>query len=365
MEVGKPKKIILLLQPMKNQETILFVSPRLSGFAKNDLDILSQRYRVKQNIYDWDKKSKTPLHLIKQFTFLLFNIWSINKIVIEFAGYWSLLPTLFGKLLGKKSIIITHGTDCANLTSLQYGSLGRKYLKTFCYLSFRLTDLICPVSESLIKVENHFHNKPNEVEQGILSFFPNIKTPFKVIHNCLDIDFWKTTSYNKKSNSFLAVFSSQQYQLKGGELIFTMAFRMKNCTFEIAGLEKPTSLINIPENITFLGHLNKDELKEKYIEHEFYFQLSSFEGFGLSLCEAMLGQCIPIGSSVNMIPEIISDNGYVLENKNAFELEKILNDAIQKTDKKEVASKAQKSIINRYSIESRSDKLLEILRELN
>ena len=350
---------------MKNQETLLFVSPKLSGFTNNDLIILSKTYRIKQNIYDWDKKNNTPLYLLNQFVFLLFNIWSIDKIVIEFAGYWSLLPTLFGKVFGKKSIIISHGTDCANLTSLQYGSLGKKYLKTFCKLSFQLTDLICPVSESLVKTENHFHNKPNEIEQGILAFYPNLKTPFKVIHNGLDIDFWKSIDYNKKSNSFLAVFSNQQYQLKGGELIVTMAYRMKDCTFEIAGLEMPKSLINIPENITFLGYLTKDELKEKYREHEIYLQLSSFEGFGLSLCEAMLGQCIPIGSSSNMIPEIIGENGYVLESKNAFELEKILADAIQKTNKKEVALKAQESIINRFSIERRSNKLLETLSELN
>lgn len=350
---------------MKSQETILFVSPKLSSFAKNDLTILSKSYHVKQNIYDWDKKNNTPLYLINQFVFLLFNIWSINKIVIEFAGYWSLLPTLFGKIFGKKSIIITHGTDCANLTSLQYGSLGKKYLKSFCKLSFQLTDLICPVSESLVKTENHFHNKPKEIEQGILAFFPNLKTPFKVIHNGLDIDFWKSTSYNKKPNSFLAVFSSAQYQLKGGELIFTMAFRMKDCTFEIAGLEMPNSLVNIPENITFLGHLTKDELKEKYSEHEFYFQLSSFEGFGLSLCEAMLGQCIPIGSSSNMIPEIIGENGYVLNSKNAFELEQIIADAKMKANKKEVALKAQESIINRFSLERRSDRLLETLNELS
>ena len=349
---------------MKNQKTLLFVSPKLSSFTKNDLIILSKTYRVKQNIYDWDKKNNTPLYLINQFVFLLFNIWSINKIVIEFAGYWSLLPTLFGKVFGKKSIIISHGTDCANLTSLQYGSLGKKYLKTFCKLSFQFTDLICPVSESLVKTENHFYNKTNEIEQGILAFYPNLKTPFKVIHNGLDIDFWKSIVYNKKSNSFLAVFSNQQYKLKGGELIFTLAFRMKDCTFEIAGLDLPKSLKNIPENINFLGYLTKDKLKEKYSEHEFYLQLSSFEGFGLSLCEAMLGQCIPIGSSVNMIPEIIGENGYILDNKNAFELEKILIYAKMKANKKEMALKAQESIINRFSLEKRSDELLNTLEQL-
>ena len=349
---------------MKNQETLLFVSPRLSGFAINDLNILSKKYHVRQNIYNWEKKNNTPFYLIHQFFFLCINIWTIDKIVVEFAGYWSLLPCLFGKIFNKKSILISHGTDCANLPSVNYGSINKKYLKTFCKLSYRLSHLICPVSESLIQSENHFHLKQNEINQGILSFLPNLKTPLKVIHNGLEIEFWKADTYKKKNNSFLAVFSSQQYNLKGGELIFTMAYRMKECTFEIAGMEQPRILQNIPNNLTFLGHLDKEKLKEKYKEHEFYFQLSSFEGFGLSLCEAMLGQCIPIGSSVNMIPEIIGDNGYILEKRNAFELENLLKSVIKNSNKQELAKKAQESIIKRFFLEKRSERLLDTLQSL-
>jgi glycosyltransferase involved in cell wall biosynthesis len=347
---------------MTQQKTILFVTPRMSGFALNDLNILKSEYKVIQNVYDWNKKNLTPFHLIHQFFFVAFNIIKINKIIIEFGGYWSLIPAIFGKLFGKRTIIICHGTDCAFLPSLNYGTLGKKHIKLICKFSYNLSDLICPVSESLIQVENKFHLKNNETNQGILSFFPTLKTPFEVIHNGLDLDFWTNDKYSKRKNTFLAVFSEKQYRLKGGELIFTMAHRFKECNFEIVGLEQPGLLNNTPKNISFLGKLTHEELIDKYTQSEFYFQLSSFEGFGLSLCEAMLCKCIPIGSSVNMIPEIIGENGYILEEKNSHQLEQIIKEALELKNKEVVAEKARQSIINRFSLEKRKMNLLKAIK---
>jgi len=347
---------------MTQQKTILFVTPQMSGFALNDLNILKSEYKIILNVYNWNNKYLTPFNLIHQFFFIAFNIFKINKIIIEFGGYWSLIPAIFGKLFRKRTIIICHGTDCAYLPSLNYGNLGKKYIKLFCKFSYDLSDLICPVSESLIQVKNKFHLKNNEVNQGILSFFPNLKTPFEVINNGLDLDFWTNDKYNKRKNTFLAVFSEKQYQLKGGDLILTIAKRFKECSFEIVGLEYPEFLYDKPKNISFLGKLNREELIYKYTQSEFYLQLSSFEGFGLSLCEAMLCRCIPIGSSVNMIPEIIGKNGYILEEKNSKQLELIIKEALELENKELVAKKARQSIINRFSLEKRKMNLLKVVK---
>lgn len=350
------------LKYMDNQKTILFVTPRMSGFALNDLTILSEEYNIIQNTYNWNKKKYTPFYLIHQFFFVAINISRINKIVIEFGGYWSFIPSLFGKLFGKHTIIICHGTDCSYLPSLNYGSLGKKYIKLFCKLSYQLVDLICPVSESLIKVENDFHIKGKETKQGILNFFPSLKTSFQVIHNALEIDFWQNKGYKKRKNTFMAVLSEKQYHLKGADLIYDMAKQFKDCHFEIVGLEQPKFLKNAPKNMSFSGKLNQKELIKKYCQSEFYFQLSSFEGFGLSLCEAMLCKCIPIGSSVNMIPEIIGENGYILEEKNSHQLEQIIKEALELKNKEVVAEKARQSIINRFSLEKRKMNLLKAIK---
>lgn len=80
------------------------------------------------------------------------------------------------------------------------------------------------------------------------------------------------------------------------------------------------------KNLKFLGRLSQQELSHWYRKVTFYFQLSLFEGFGCALCEAMLSGCIPIGSNVNNIPQIIAKNGEILNVK----CEKELVDLIKK-----------------------------------
>ena len=63
---------------------------------------------------------------------------------------------------------------------------------------------------------------------------------------------------------------------------------------------------------------------EVYNRHAFYLQMSMFEGFPNALCEAMQSGCIPIGSAVAAIPDIIGTTGYVLERKSADQLEALL-----------------------------------------
>jgi len=352
MEMGTDKKLI-------------FVSPKLSGFTKTDLDILNKEFLVKTNIYNWENKIYVPLFLIHQFIFLLLNIKSTDKIVIEFAGYWSLLPCAIGRLFDVPTVIISHGTDCAYLPSIKYGGFGKKYLKTFIKKSYTYTNLICPVSESLIKVENLYNGNNSEKHQGILSFIPQLKTPFKIIHNGLNIDFWSIKNTKKQLNSFLAVFSQKQFLLKGGDLIIETAKRFPEYMFTIVGTEKPNSE-NIPINVKFLGHISKEKLKVEYQKSEFYFQLSIFEGFGLSLCEAMLNECIPIGSSVNMIPEIIGESGGILQNRDADKLESLIKKLtlLNQDEKNELAIKARESITSRFKLSDRENKLLKTVREL-
>ena len=349
---------------MNNQKTILFVTPILNNFVLNDLGILTSEYKVIQNTYDWYRKYLTPFFLIHQFFFIAINIARINKIIIEFGGYWSLIPSLFGNLFDKKTIIICHGTDCASIPSLKYGSLGKKYINFFCKISYRLADLICPVSESLIKVENNFHINIKERKQGILNFFPSLNTPFKVIYNGLDIEFWKDNKYKKRKNTFVSVLSEKQYFLKGADLIYELAIKFKNYNFEIIGLEQPNFLDNVPENLTFSGKIKQKNLIKKYYQSEFYLQLSSFEGFGLSLCEAMLCNCIPIGSSVNMIPEIIGNNGYILKERDINKLFEIIKIATNSKNKNIMRKKARNSIIERFKLTSRKKILLHTLKNL-
>ena len=179
----------------------------------------------------------------------------------------------------------------------------------------------------------------------------------------MDETFWKPINDAKKElNSFISVFSGNDQLLrKGGDLIIQLSEKMPECKFYLVGLEKPANLIYKHNNLFFIKLLNRVELRNYYNKSQFYFQLSIFEGFGVALAEAMLCECIPIGSSVNIIPEIIGDSGYILPTKDILELETLVRKALLVENKKELQEKAKNRIKENYSNRQRESSMLSLL----
>lgn len=315
-------------------------------------------------MYQWQKKWLLPLFLIHQLGFLLKNARSTKIIIVSSGGYWSLIPVVFGKLFSIPVYIILNGSDCASLPYVNYGNLRKSILRNFCRLSFKHADMLLPVSESLVLTQNTYFSSKNIDYQGYKHFFPHITTDYKVVYNGLDYNFWKKdNTIEKENNSFISVFSSSQYLLKGGDLILSVARRFPECKFYMAGLKQPPDVTSISPNIYFLGYLNPLELKDYYNKCQFHFQLSIFEGFGCTLCEAMLCHCIPIGSDVNFIPEIIGDAGFILEHRDVDLLDELIRKALR-CDKKEARGKiARKSVIDNFSIENRELQLISLIEQ--
>ena len=328
---------------------VLLVTPAFPSFVRQDIMMLLERYELIVNTYNWTQKTKAPLYLLAQFFHILVHIQQVSFVLVHFGGYWSFFPAILGKFFGKPVYIILHGTDCASIPALNYGSLRIPLLKWFCKKSYEWASMLLPVSQSLVYTENNFLQKERKVTNGFMAHFPNLKTAYQVIPNGFDVEFWKLDKGTKKKpDSFLAVLSAPQYILKGGDLILELAKRLESCTFFIAGMDKPSGL-DVPKNIQFLGQLSAEQLKAYYQKTTFYFQLSAFEGFGCALCEAMLCGCIPIVSQVNNLPEIVGNNGVLLTHRDINLLEKLVISRIQSGVTQEHQNEVSSTIINNYS----------------
>lgn len=345
------------------KQNIIYVAPKISTFVKNDIRLLSTKYNVNKNIYNWHSKIHTPYNLLKQFAYILSNIYKTNAIIVSFGGYWSLLPSLLGKIFSTPVFIILNGTDSASIPSINYGSLRKPLVKMACKYSYKFATKLLPVSPSLIKCNNEYLELGKENFQGVSNIFKHSIFKHEVVYNGLDLKFWKKPeNIIKNEKQFIAVFNTSQFYLKGGDLIIKLANKFSDCIFLIAGISEIAN-IELPSNVKLLGILSSEELRIKYSESQYHFQLSIFEGFGISLCEAMLCECIPIVSDVNHLANIIEDSGFILKKHDLKMLISLVEKALNTEDKLVLGLKAKNGIINNYSNENRLKKLITLIEQ--
>ena len=300
-----------------DKKKVLYIHSLNTSFVRKDIALLEANFIIKKSFFNPNKKVLVPFQFIKQFFFLLFNIWGANIVIVQFAGYQSFLPAFFSKIFRKPCLIVLGGTDCVSFPSINYGNFNRPVLKTFTAWSLRLSTHFAPVHKSLVK-SKYTYTDDDYPEQGYMVFCPKVKGGYTELFYGYDAAQFRNDEA-KIPNSFITVgfLNNPNYFRKGIDLIVEMAKSYPNNKFTIVGgTIDDIPVINVPSNVKLVDAVSYDELKALYAEHEFYLQLSICEGFPSAICEAMLCGCIPIGSDVAAIPEIIDDCGFVLKHKN-------------------------------------------------
>ncbi len=334
------------------QDKILMMYVGFATFVRRDIEILENTYKVAKYHFNTSKKQLLPYAFVKQFFSLLFSMKSYKKVIIQSSGYVSFLPVIFGKLYNVPVIIIAIGTDCAKLPEINYGAHTKPILSWFTNFSFRHASLILPVHKSLEKSKYTYIDVKYK-NQGIKTFIPNIKTPIVEMVNGYDTKKWKITENNRITNSFLTVTYALDkigYYRKGIDLIVFLANKFPDYKFTIVGkvLLKETC----PKNLELINNIPQKQLLNIYNSHQYYLQLSMFEGFPNALCEAMLCGCIPIGSNVAGIPDIVKEQGYILNKKD----EELLTEIIQNLKYNKIKPKnVRNQIVTNFSLQRRID----------
>jgi glycosyltransferase involved in cell wall biosynthesis len=112
-------------------------------------------------------------------------------------------------------------------------------------------------------------------------------------------------------------------------------------------------------NLDLHRKVNYDELIRLYSSAKVYSQLSLFEGMPSTICEAMLCSCIPVGSDVNGIPDIIGDTGIVVKKKDIALIAESITQALELPESSGV--RARERIIKLFEIGKREKELVEIV----
>jgi glycosyltransferase involved in cell wall biosynthesis len=340
---------------------LIYTYPIATAFTDRDIEMLRPHLPIKALPFTNDP-IRLPFYFILQFFQLLLFLPRTSKYLCFFAGYHSVLPIVFGKLFGIKVFIQSGGTDAMNMPEINYGNFRKKWLRKVTVYSFRNCSMILPVAEALVQCDYTYDPRINR-KQGLKNLIPNLQTPILVVHNGFNADFWVDEEKPKRAFSFVTVAvgitQANRAAVKGIDLILDMASRFPNYAFTLVG--DPDFSSELP-NVKVIGRLAPAGLKEEFNRHQFYLQLSTSEGFPNALAEAMLCGCIPIGSAVGAIPEIIGDTGFVLHRKDPEQLSQLFLQ-LPKEDLAQLRFKARKRVKRHFSYEKRQKALLALLSD--
>jgi glycosyltransferase involved in cell wall biosynthesis len=338
---------------------IIYTFPVRTAFIDRDVEMISPVAAIKTLEFT-QSPIKLPFFFLLQFFQLLWFLPKTSQYLCFFGGYHSVLPVWFGGVFGKKCTIQAGGTDCINMPEIGYGNFRKKWLRLATVYSFKNCSLILPVAEALVKQEYTYDPKINS-KQGLLNLIADLKTPIQVIPNGFDTDFWRDLGKVRGPKSFVSVATGTSNPsraiVKGYDLIERLAEQHPDWSFTVVG---DSNYFSPSPNVKVLGKMKPTELLELYNSNQFYLQLSTSEGFPNALGEAMACGCVPIGSAVGAIPEIIGNTGLILSHKEIKELEVMIqNFDLSNCSKFSVAASVR--IQQEFNFAHRKKKLLKAL----
>lgn len=358
---------------MHSKKSIVYIKPLNSSFINSDQTILEKHYCVDSYTID---RGHNPLHfiwgLVKLFIHLMFCTQKKGVFITWFGDYHATIVVLAGILLRKKTVVIAGGQE-----AVCYRELGKGVYQTpfraFCVrYALRNATLILPNHQSLIYHENYFYNQQNPHIDGILHYVKNCKAKIVVVPNGIDTSrIERIQSISKDEKMVLTVANvslHKDFINKGFDLFIEVARMNPDLKFMLIRINQ--SLLKLAEekykvseikNLEIITSFCSDEkLKESFNKAKIFVQVSITEGMPVSLGEAMLCECIPVGSNVNGIPDAIGNNGVIVYQRT----KEALNNAIHEALLMNTGKSARDFTIENFSLEGREIKLNEVINSI-
>ena len=297
---------------------------------------------------------------LRELILIIYYLPQSEALFSWFNDYHSFIPISLARFLGKSSIIIVGGYDAVANTTLKHGIFLRNNIRqSIARSNYLKANEIWVVHKSLAdgcpNAEQESYTK-----SGIKKFIPNLKTPILEVPTAYDSNFWKSkNSKNKKTIITVAnITDIRTFKIKGISMFIQLAKLLPDFKFTLAGIQNKLSVYDsLPKNLTLLGKQTRDQLKDLYGTHSYYFQGSIIEGLPNVLCEAMLCKCVPIGRRVFGIPDAIGNTGLLFDSKES--LGKIMSFLRDNNNKRGLMAREQ--IIENYPIKRRRNAFEKVL----
>jgi glycosyltransferase involved in cell wall biosynthesis len=181
-----------------------------------------------------------------------------------------------------------------------------------------------------------------------------------------DPNYWRPKG--KKEDIVLTVgtVSEPVIKRKGFETFVKAAKYLPDVEFVLVGKHADGSISRLesiaPSNVKFTGFVPDEELLKWYQKAKVYCQLSRYEGLPNALCEAMLCECIPVGTEYCGIPTAIGDTGFYVPYGDPKATAEAIRKALNAPD--ELRKDVRERIAKIFSLERREEELIKLIRTL-
>ncbi|MGA9405923.1 MAG: glycosyltransferase family 4 protein, partial [Bacteroidota bacterium] len=276
---------------MAGRPHILFTATFRSSFIDEDIQILQKNFDVTTVIA---KGWTAPILLLQ-------NLFNADITFSWFASVYSSFLVFVAGLLRKKSILILGGVDVAKEKTLHYGIWNSWWKSPLVRYGITHASRVLAVDDFL----------KHEAERLAQYAGDNIVT----VPTGYDAEFWKP--FGDKDQLVLTVASCPDMlraKLKGIDLFVSVARKLPDIRFKIIGINQDVaSALEVPTNVEYIPFSLREQVRQSYQQAKVYCQLSTREGLPNALCEAMLCECVPIGTTVGGIPTAIGDSGFLVD----------------------------------------------------
>lgn len=353
--------------PETKANRALLVCPTRSPFMEVDRRILSDMYSVETMYLDQNAgkmKYLLRIALLK----LKLMIGSHRIVFIWFADYHAGITALLGRILGKKVVTFIGGYDAVCYPELGMG-VYCSFLRGLCArIALRNSHLVIANHQALIGKPNTYYNPAGHLD-GIENMIPGFKANTAVVPNALlpGLSFRNDTL---RTIRFLSVGSTPRFNdiyNKGFDLLIQVAAKRPQWQIMIIGIEpgwmkvlEKRWAISRLSNLNILPPTSRDRVLATMLSSTHYVQASISEGMPNALMEAMYMGCIPIGSDVAAIPDVIGAWGVTCKRRSVDDLITAMEAALELSHHPEAISECT---AGRYSIANRKSMIHATLQE--
>ncbi|MFQ6106406.1 MAG: glycosyltransferase family 4 protein [Thermoplasmata archaeon] len=315
---------------------VVHISPELTSFVRKDIEILARAFNVEHFFYSG--RADIPR--------LATSILSYDLTYSWFAWDNAAWAVRLSRLTGKKSVVVVGGFDVTMVPEINYGNLINPSSARRTLYALTNADAVIAVSNFTMKEAIDFSGR-NDIE---------------VVYHGFDREEFYPEGEKERIVLSVGDVGTSNMRRKGMQTFFEVAKILHDVPFILVGrvhrdirgiLERKK-----PDNLRMAGAVSDPELLNYMQRAKVYVQVSAHEGFGCSLAEAMLCECVPVVTRRAAIPEVVGNCGYYVPYRNPVATAQAIREAL---GDEEMGRRCRERVAEKFPLENRERRIVELV----